>query len=202
MSGADQLDREALDAGFVCVGALRGAHGVKGLTKVASFTETPGTLFEFDAVFLGQNFKPIKLWFKSSSGDFFLAAADLINNREDAQALKGERLFVRRDQLAALGSAEQNDQDDDGDDFYHADLIGLDAKDKDGKALGSIRSVEDFGAGDLLEVSLMEPIKGLGRIVFVPFTKALVPTVDINEGFVTVDLEAWQKDQLSGEPDK
>ena len=195
MSGADEIDQKALDAGYVCVGALRGAHGVKGLVKIDSFTVDPDTLFNFDDMVLGAGFTATKLTKSGKAGTFYLARVAGISNREEAQAAKGKRLFVQRDLL------ELTDDDQDEDDFFHADLIGLEATDLRGGRVGHVRSVEDFGAGDLLEIALDQPVKGLGRTVYVPFTRTLVPSVDIANRQLTFDIETWMQDQTVAKPD-
>jgi 16S rRNA processing protein RimM len=94
--------------------------------------------------------------------------------KEQADALKGTSLFVARDKLPAVGD----------DEFYHADLIGLSVQDTGGKLLGRITAVHNHGAGDLLEVSG----PGLKTALLLPFTLAVVPTVDIQAGRVVADL--------------
>ena len=104
-----------------------------------------------------------------------------MKNREDAQALKGTGLYVARDVFA----------EEDEDEFYLADLIGLDAKDESGARVGFVRAVENFGAEDLVEVVLDKALPGLGRFAFIPFRKAFVPVVDIKGGSLTIAFDDW-----------
>ncbi|RZJ94562.1 MAG: 16S rRNA processing protein RimM, partial [Novosphingobium sp.] len=100
-----------------------------------------------------------------------------INSREDAEALNGIELFVDRDNLP--------DEELDDDEFYYADLEGLEAVDKDGKSFGTVSAVFDFGAGDLLE------LKGPGRRPsLIPFTEAAVLEIDLEGGKILIDPEA------------
>ena len=98
-----------------------------------------------------------------------------VATREAAEALKGTRLYVPRARLPALGE----------DEFYHADLIGLAVYDAGGGRVGSIRAVQDHGAGDILEIAR----PGAAELL-VPFTRAAVPMVDIAGGRVVIDPPA------------
>ena len=104
-----------------------------------------------------------------------LAALDGVADRNAAEALKGLRLYVGRDALPALAE----------DEFYHADLIGLAVEQVGGERLGTVKAVHDFGAGDVLEVTREE-----GGSVFLPFTMAVVPVVDIAGGRLVADPPA------------
>jgi 16S rRNA processing protein RimM len=75
----------------------------------------------------------------------------------------------------------------DADEFYHADLIGLAVQDLDGETLGRVKAVQDFGAGDLLEVA------GEAGVIFIPFTKAAVPHVDLKAGRITADPDEGEE---------
>jgi 16S rRNA processing protein RimM len=103
----------------------------------------------------------------------FAARLSGVNDKEAADALRGTRLYAPRDALPNLPD----------DEFYHADLIGLVAVDTGGAAIGRVAAVLNHGAGDLLELRG----RGLGSGVLVPFTKAIVPTVDLSAGRLIVD---------------
>jgi 16S rRNA processing protein RimM len=115
------------------------------------------------------------------TGKGVVARIEGVTDRNAAEALKGTELYVDRDRLPAATEGE----------FYHADLIGLDAVDPDGKAIGSIVAVQNFGAGDLLEVRLA----GSTRTELVPFTEAAVPTVDMSAGRAVVILPPTTDDE-------
>ena len=94
-----------------------------------------------------------------------------VKSKEEADALKGQTLSSPRDALPSLPD----------DEFYHADLVGLDAVDTGGAPMGKVHAVHDHGAGDILE------LRGKGPVLLVPFTKAAVPTVDLTAGRVVID---------------
>ena len=104
-----------------------------------------------------------------------LAAVPGINDRDAARGLHGTRLFVPR---AALPPLEEPEEE-----FYQADLVGLSVRLPDGEAIGEIASVQDFGAGDTLEVRL----KDGDATVMVPFTREFVPQIDLGERFLQID---------------
>ena len=111
---------------------------------------------------------------KNSAGNrYWLAAVDGVTERNGAEALRGTELFVPRDRLPDL---------DDDDSFYIEDLVGLSAIATDGAALGSVIAVQNFGAGDLLEI---QPLNG--EAYYLPMKPEFVPTIDISAGTVTID---------------
>ena len=113
----------------------------------------------------------------AAKGDgMVIAQLSGIADRDRAEALRGLRLYAPRAVLPPIG---------DDDEFYHADLVGLPAMLGDGAPLGTVIAVHDFGAGDMLEI---EP--DAGPKVLVPFTRAVVPIVDIAGGRVVVDPPA------------
>lgn len=197
-SGANKA--VGIEDGFVRVGHLMGAHGVKGLVKVASYTDDPASLFDYNCLTLApekgaQVGKPITLVFKHMSGGQLVAASPSISSREEAESLRGKSLFVPREKLA--NSKVSDDGDDDS--YFLVDLIGLEVRGEDGTAMGHVRSVENYGAEDLLELVLDKPLKGFGRFVLIPFRAAYVPDVSIEGGFVSVSLSAWQAAQTGGD---
>jgi len=184
-------DKERTQAGvegdWVQVGSIGAPHGVKGDMRLKSFTENPGDIFGFDDMRLGADGKPVALIKKGKSKDGFVVHVEGINSPEDAGILKTKGLYVPR---AAFEEADE-------DEFFLADLIGLQAVDLDGTDIGVVATLDNFGAEDLLEVVLHKPVKGLGRNIFVPFRKALVPDISLTEGFVVVDFAGWQATQTS-----
>jgi 16S rRNA processing protein RimM len=110
---------------------------------------------------------------KAVSGGFG-ARLTGIDTREQAEAMRGLSLYADRSRLPRLPD----------DEFYHNDLIGLSANDPGGEPLGKVMSVQNHGAGDILEI---RPVKG-GETLLVPFTRAMVPTVDLAKGVIVVDL--------------
>lgn len=175
----------------VSVGAFTGSHGVRGDIKLRSFTADPDAIFAYGELYLGPVGRPVRIKRVGQTKGAFTVRMEGINNREEAQALNGQELFVPR---SALGEGDE-------DEFLFADLIGLKAVSPAASALGIVRGVENFGADDILEVILDQPVKGLGRMALIPFTKALVPVVDVAGGTVTVDLDAWLDAQQMATPE-
>ena len=163
---------------LVCVAAIRGAHGVRGDVRLRSFTDDPAACFDYGPlldengnVFLTpKRTKPIK--------EGFAVTPETLRQKEEWDALKGTLLFVDRE---ALPEPEENE-------VYFDDLIGMTARLEDGRVFGTVRGVHNFGSDDLLDVQIL-PDMGKGSL-FLPFTKAVVPELDVPGGLLTVDLSA------------
>ena len=156
----------------VCVGALGGAFGVRGEVRLKSFCALPEDIAAYGPLYAedGRRFE-VRVTGQISNG--LSARLSGVRTKEEADALKGLRLFVDRDRLPETGD----------DEYYHADLIGLRVLDTGGAELGTVRAVLNHGASDLLEV--MGP--GLKAPVLLPFTHAVVPTVDVAGGRIVAD---------------
>lgn len=152
------------------VGRVSGAFGVKGEIRITTFTEDPLALKTYRVLKREDGSAGLTLNTVRAVKGAVIATATGIETRDQAEALKGLKLFVSRDDLP----------DPDEDEFYLADLVGLAVRNPDGEAMGIIKSVQDFGAGDLLEVQ--PPV---GATWWLPFTREAVPAVDIAGGFVT-----------------
>ncbi|MFC3052631.1 ribosome maturation factor RimM [Kordiimonas pumila] len=190
MAATDQTERQqaGVEGDWICVGAFAGSHGVKGDVRLKSFTEDPAAIFSYTEIHKGPTGPLLRFKKLRDSKEGFIVRVEGLLTPEDAQALSGTKLYVSR---AAF--AEHADDDE----FYLADLIGLRAIDEDGIDIGFVRAVENFGAEDLLELVLPEPIKGLGRYIYVPFRKAFVPEVALGAGTVSIAFKEWQKTQVS-----
>lgn len=150
----------------VLVGEIGRPHGVRGLVRLRAFTEDPAAIAAYSPLTDETGARRFAIALKG--GD--LAAIEGVADRDAAQRLTGTKLFVERDRLPPPGEEE----------FYLTDLIGLVAVAEGGESLGTIRAVEDHGAGAFLVV------EGQGREHLLPFTRAVVPVVDIVGGRVTV----------------
>lgn len=153
----------------VLLAAVIGAHGLKGEVRVKAFTEDPSSLGSYgmlvtdagrelrvDQVSSGKPGEAI-VWFGG------------VRDRNAAEALKGEQLFVRRE---ALPDPEPGE-------FYHADLVGLPAEDETGAPVGTVKAMHNFGAGDLIELEHTD-----GRTSFLLFSDATVPIVELGKRIV------------------
>ncbi|MSU88536.1 16S rRNA processing protein RimM [Rhodobacteraceae bacterium 2CG4] len=157
---------------MVCVGAIAGAFGVHGEARIKSFCADPGAVGDYGPLSL-EDGRTLTLRLTRPVKGGFAARLGGVATREDAEALKGQRLYAPRERLPALPN----------DEFYHADLIGLEVVDTGGHVLGRVRAVHDHGAGDLLEIA----VPGSPRPVLLPFTLAAVPTVDPGAGRIVAD---------------
>ena len=156
--------------GYVCLCVIGPPHGVRGAVKAKCFAENIADLAAYGPLSNGQG-QDFKI--TSAKPDKIGARLTLegVNSREAAEALRGTALFLAREKLPRLT---------DDDDFYHADLIGLRVQDAAGAPLGTVSGVHNFGAGDLLEVALDL------ETMFYPFTKTIVPQIDIAAGYLTL----------------
>ncbi|WP_374655194.1 ribosome maturation factor RimM [Dongia sp.] len=171
------------------MGAIIGAHGIKGEVKVKSFAGTPAAIATYGALAdaRGRTFD-LALVGKATAGkDTLIARIKGVGDRNAAEALKGVELFVARDRLPQIADEEE---------FYLADLIGLSAVDQQGTNHGRVAAVENYGAGDVL--SLEGGPKGAFDVAF---TKALVPTVDLVAKRIGLDLPDGFFDRPEGEPE-
>ncbi len=153
------------DGDRICVGVITGVHGLKGLVRIKPFTDAPEAVAAYGSVETEDGNRRLELEFANKTGKGQIAVRVAgVTDREAAEALKGEHLYVRRERLP----------EPDTDEFYHADLIGLEVYGSDGEAVGSVRAVYDFGAGDVLEI-----VGETGTPAMVPFTREAVPEIDI-----------------------
>ncbi|NNE51216.1 MAG: 16S rRNA processing protein RimM [Sulfitobacter sp.] len=158
---------------MICVGVIAGAYGVKGELRLKSFCAVPEDIETYSPLSTEDGKRTFHLAILRPIKNGLAARSAEIATKEEADALRGTRLYARRDQLPALPS----------DEFYHADLIGLEVFDTGGTLLGTVKTVQNHGADDLLELQL----KGSSATVFLPFTQAAVPTVDLASGRIVAD---------------
>jgi len=159
------------------MGVVGAPHGVRGAVRVKSFTDEPEGIATYGTLEDESGAKRFTLRIIGTvKGEgMMIAALSGVFDRDQAEALRGLRLYVPR---AALPPTAE-------DEFYHADLIGLAAVRENGVPLGKIIAVHDFGAGDVIEIA-----RAVGPPVLVPFTRAAVPVVDLAAGRVVVDPPA------------
>ncbi|MDO9524893.1 MAG: ribosome maturation factor RimM [Gemmobacter sp.] len=157
----------------VCVGALAGSFGVKGEVRLKSFCADPTAIADYVPLWSEDGTRKFDVTLTGSVPNGLSARLTGIDTREQAEALKGLRLYADRSKLPAL----------DDDEYYHADLIGLSVLDTGGTLIGTVQAVHNHGASDILEV--MGP--GMKDALLLPFTLAVVPTVDIAGGRIIAD---------------
>ncbi len=154
---------------MVVMATIGAAHGVRGAVKLTVHAEDAATLKRYNP-FQTADGRTFKVRSVKPIGKSLVAEFEGVPDRNAAELLRGIDLIVPRRRLPRPDAEE----------FYHVDLIGLQAVLVSGEVLGTVRAVNDFGAGDILEI--VGP-----RTVMVPFTQACVPEVDIAAGTLTVD---------------
>jgi 16S rRNA processing protein RimM len=158
---------------MICVGAIAGAFGVQGEVRLKSFTADPRAIADYAPLTTEDGARSFDLDLGREIKSGFAARLSGVETKEQADALRGTRLFAPRDRLPSLPD----------DEFYHADLIGLSVFDTGGERLGTVHAVHNHGASDLLELR----VPGSSRTVLLPFTQAAVPTVDLSGGRIVAD---------------
>jgi 16S rRNA processing protein RimM len=160
--------------GAVLLGRLGAAHGVRGEIRLQSFTADPAAISTYGPLFDASGARRVAIVTLRPIGkDMFVARLEGIGDRSAAEALTGVELFLPRE---ALPAPEE-------DEFYLADLEGLRAETREGALLGRVIGVRNFGAGDILEI---RPPEG-GETLLFPFTKAVVPIVDVAGGRAVIE---------------
>lgn len=149
-------------------------HGIKGELRVKTFTGDPLALADYGPLY-ARDGRAFQITDIRPANTVVVVRFKGVNDRNAAEALAGTELFVDRSMLP---------DDGEEDEFYHADLIGLEVRDETG-AIGRVVAVHNFGGGDILDVTLAG-----GKGVLIPFTQAAVPDVAIAQGFVRVDAVA------------
>ena len=157
----------------ICVGAISGAFGVHGEVRLKSFCAQPEAIAAYAPLWTEDGSRSFTVKLTRGSGTGLTARLSGIQTKEEADALRGVELFADRYRLPHLPD----------DEFYHADLIGLEVLDTGGTVLGHVRAVHNHGAGDILEI--YEP--GRKTTLLVPFTKKAVPTVDLTARRIIAD---------------
>ncbi len=158
---------------LICIAAIIGAFGIKGEMRVKSFCANPADLDAFGPLSNEDGSEAYDLRVIGPIKGGFACRIKGVQYKDQADALKGIRLYTNRDNLPSLPD----------DEFYHADLVGLDVFDTGGEKLGQITAVHDHGAGDFLEITG----KGIKNTVLLPFTQDAVPTVDLGAGRIITD---------------
>ena len=157
----------------ICVARIGAAHGVRGAVKLWTFTEDPFAVKDYGPLTTKDGARQFEVTHVREAKDHLVATLKGIATREDAERLNGLELYVPRDRLPET----------DDDEYYHADLIGLAAVNSADEPLGRVVAIHNFGAGDIIEIA---PARG--PTMLLPFTKAVVPTVDLAGGRVVIEL--------------
>jgi 16S rRNA processing protein RimM len=164
--------------GRICLGVITGAHGLDGAVLIRSFTADPASIGAYGALGDAEAKRSFALKVRRVTAKGVVAKIVGIADRTAAEGLKGVELYIGRDALP----------EPDEDEVYVADVIGLRVEDKDGRSMGTVTSMDNYGAGDVMEVT-----HDLGGKLLLPFTRAAVPVVDVAAGRVVVDPPAMSE---------
>ena len=159
----------------ICLGFIAGAHGLDGAVLIRSFTADPGAIGSYGKLADAEGKRTFKLKVRTVTAKGVIAKLEGLNDRTAAEGMKGVELYIAR------GALPEPDEDE----VYVADLIGLRVEDKDANVLGTVSRMDNYGASDVMEVTL-----ATGGSLLLPFTKAVVPVVDVAGGRVVIDPPA------------
>ena len=159
----------------ICVARIGAAHGVRGAVKLWTFTEDPFAVKDYGPLSTKDGARHFEVASAREAKDHLVVTLKGVASREDAERLNGIELYVPREKLPAV----------EDDEYYHADLIGLDAVTTANEPLGRVLAIHNFGAGDIIEIAPPS-----GTTILLPFSNAVVPTVDIAGGRVVIELPA------------
>ena len=155
----------------ICVARIGAAHGVRGEVKLWPFTEDPMAVLHYGPLSTKDGARQFEVARARVAKDHLVAVLKGVATREDAERVNGIELYISRDKLPATDAGE----------YYHADLIGLRAVNTQGETIGKVLAIHNFGAGDIIEIAPTQ-----GSSLLLPFTNAVVPTVDIAAGHVVI----------------
>lgn len=159
----------------ILLGQIGAAHGIKGQVRIATHTQDPEAIGSYGPLDTDRSGLTITLTKLRVQKNVVIAHIKGVSDRTAAEQLNGVNLFVDRSRLP---------EPDDDDDFYHADLIGLDARLDSGVSIGRVSAIPNFGAGDLIEIR--DPQSG--DTYLYPFSKAVVPVINVAEGFLIIEV--------------
>jgi 16S rRNA processing protein RimM len=159
----------------ICVARIGAPHGVRGAVKLWTFTEDPLAVKRYGPLATKDGARQFEVATAREAKGHLVATLKGVATREDAERLNGIELYIAREKLPAT----------DADEYYHADLIGLAAVNAADEPIGRVIAIHNFGAGDIIEIA-----PPWGATMLLPFTNAVVPTVDLAGGRVVIELPA------------
>jgi len=160
---------------WICLAVVGAPKGVKGAVRLTCFTEEPDNVVAYGPLSAGPGGPELELRIvERLKGNQVVVQIASINDRDAAQALTGTRLYIRRADLP---------EPEDEDEFYFHDLVGLRVRHVDGRDLGVVQAVHDYGAGTFLEIMP----EGGHRTFLLPFTREAVPEIHLQDGWLAAD---------------
>jgi len=164
----------------ICVARIGAAHGVRGAVRLWTFTEDPLAVKRYGPLTTKDGTRQFEIATAREAKGHLVATLKGIATRDEAERLNGIELYIAREKLP----------DTDEDEYYHADLIGLATVNATDDPIGRVIAIHNFGAGDIIEIAPPH-----GATMLLPFTNAVVPTVDLGSGRVVIVLP----DEIDGD---
>jgi 16S rRNA processing protein RimM len=164
----------------ICIARIGAAHGVRGAVKLWTFTEDPLAVQRYGPLTTKDGARSFEVASAREAKGHLVATLKGIATREEAERLNGLKLYIAREKLPAT----------DADEYYHADLIGLAAVTNTDQPIGRVIAIHNFGAGDIIEIAPPH-----GATLLLPFTNAVVPSIDLKTGRVVIVLP----DEIDGD---
>ncbi|RED22956.1 16S rRNA processing protein RimM [Rhodopseudomonas thermotolerans] len=161
-----------MPSGLICVARIGAPHGVRGAVRLWSFTADPFAVTDYGPLVTKDGARQFEIASAREAKSHLVVTLKGVTTRDEAERLNGVELYVARDKLPPT----------EDDEYYHADLIGLAAVTTAGDALGKVVAIHNFGAGDIIEIAPPS-----GPTLLLPFTNAVVPTVDLASGQVVIE---------------
>jgi 16S rRNA processing protein RimM len=157
----------------ICIARIGAAHGVRGAVKLWTFTEDPLAVLQYGSLATKDGARSFEVATAREAKGHLVATLKGVATREEAERLNGIELYIAREKLPVTGE----------DEYYQADLIGLAAVTPDNAPLGRVVAIHNFGAGDIIEIAPAQ-----GATMLLPFTHAVVPSVDLKGGRVVIEV--------------
>lgn len=156
---------------LICIARIGAPHGVRGAVKLWPFTDDAMAVLDYGALTTKDGARSFEIADARVAKDHLVATLTGVADRDAAARLNGIELYVAREKLPPTNDGE----------YYHADLIGLSAVDPSDAPIGRVVAIHDFGAGTIIEIA-----PASGPSLLLPFTDAVVPTVDLDKGHVVI----------------
>lgn len=159
---------------LICLGIITSPHGIKGAVKIKTFTEKPENISLYDELTSGnENYKISSVFVIGD--DLVIATISGVNSRNEAELLRNKKLYIERNKLPQL-----NDQDE----FYQNDLINMEVRLENNELYGYVKSIHNFGSGDILEILVISTKKS----IMLSFTKEIFPHINIKERYIVLNM--------------
>lgn len=158
----------------ICLGIITSPHGIKGAVKIKTFTEKPENIFLYgELISRSENYK-ISL-VSVVSNNLVIATISGVNSRNEAELLRNKKLYIERNKLPQL-----NDEDE----FYQNDLVNMEVRLESNELYGYVKSVHNFGSGDILEILVISTKKN----IMLSFTKEIFPYINMKERYIVINM--------------